>query len=166
MEHIDTDSHVLRWHIFFVPPSFLEFIRLPSLPPQVKKYTKKLVKTQIEHREQHNVVRKDFIQCLIQIRNSGKMSKDESNWNVETVSTEHQTLSIEQCVAQVHALYIAGFDSTASTVAFTIFEVARNARVKALLLADIDQTLERHGGVLSYDSINEMQYLELCVLGR
>lgn len=94
------------------------------------------------------------------------MSTDENDWKVKTVTAAQQTLSIEQCVAQVHALYIAGFDSTASTVAFTIFEVARNPRVKALLQAEIDRTLEAHNGQLTYESINEMHYLELCFLGR
>lgn len=145
--------------------SLLEFIRLPSLPPQVKKFATKLVKNQIEQREQHKIVRKDFIQCLIQIRNSGKLNQDESDWKVNTVKAGQKTLSIDQCVAQVHAMYIAGFDSTASTVAFTIFEVARNPRVKALLQADIDRTLENYNGELTYESINKMQYLELCVLG-
>lgn len=126
----------------------------------------KLVKTQIEKREQENIVRKDFIQFLIQIRNSGKINTDESDWNVKTVSANEQTMSIEQCAAQVFIFYIAGFDTSSSTAAFTIFEVARNARVKALLQADIDRTLEKHNGVLSYEAINEMQYLELCVMGK
>lgn len=125
-----------------------------------------LVKTQIEQRERDNVVRKDFIQLLIQIRNSGEINADESDWKVKAVSSNQKTMSIEQCAAQVFIFYIAGFDTSASTTAFTIFEVARNQRVKDLLLADIDQTLEKHGGVLSYDAINDMQYLELCIMGK
>lgn len=42
----------------------------------------RLVKTIIEQREKMNVVRKDFMQLLLQLRNCGEVKSD-GNWNFD-----------------------------------------------------------------------------------
>lgn len=42
-----------------------------------------IVKSTIEHREKNNVTRKDFMQLLLQLRNSGEVNETEQ-WNVNT----------------------------------------------------------------------------------
>lgn len=125
-----------------------------------------LITDQIEYREKERVLRKDFIQFLIQIRNTGKVSLDESNWDIEPVANEKKTMSIEQCAAQIFIFYVAGYDTSSSTIAYTIFEVARNPEIKKKLRDDIDEALKKHGGKLTYECMQDMRYLDLCVMGR
>lgn len=40
-------------------------------------YMKKIVRQTIEKREKHNIVRKDMLQLLLQLRNTGKINGDE-----------------------------------------------------------------------------------------
>lgn len=124
-----------------------------------------LITDQIEYREKERVLRKDFIQFLIQIRNTGKVSLDESNWDIEPVSDDKKTMSIEQCAAQIFIFYVAGFDTSASTITYTIFEAARNPEIKKKLRDDIDAALKKHDGKLSYECMQDMKYLDLCVMG-
>lgn len=150
--------------------SFLKFIRLPSVPPAVKAYVMRLVTFQIRQREREQVTRKDFMQFLIQIRNTGAINADDQDWRVTQSHVAGdgdagKTLSTEQCAAQVFLFYLAGFDTSASVAAYTVFETARNPRVRALLQSEIDETLRRHGGQLTYECIGDMKYLELCVMG-
>lgn len=42
-----------------------------------------VVRKTIEHREQNNVVRKDLLQLLLQLRNTGKVAEDDV-WDAKT----------------------------------------------------------------------------------
>lgn len=125
-----------------------------------------MVKETIEYREKNNVVRKDFIQCLIQLRNTGNVSIDDSLWGSEAAADGQKSLTIEQCAGQVALLYLAGFDTTASAVGNTLYELAQNPDLMKRLQRDIDETLEKHNGIISYDAIQEITLLDLCVQGE
>lgn len=56
--------------------------------------------------------------------------------------------------------------STASAVAYCLFELARNPWLMQRLHDEIDEVLKKHNNVISYESINEMTFLEYCVLGK
>lgn len=136
------------------------------MPPTVKAYVMRLVTFQINQREREHIMRKDFMQFLIQIRNAGCINADDSDWRIDGGAESTKTLSIEQCAAQVFLFYLAGFDTSASVAAYTVFETSRNRRVLELLQHEIDETLARHSGELTYEGIAEMKYLELCVMGK
>lgn len=131
------------------------------MPPEVKPYLLRLVSSQIEQREREYATRNDFMQCLIRIRKAGQQTS-----TFDDVEDTDKTLSIEQCAAQVFLFYLGGFDTSASVAAYTVFETARHPRVLALLLREIDETLLRNGGELTYECIGEMKYLELCLKGE
>lgn len=144
----------------------LKVLNMSSLPTAFKDYMYNMVKEMIEYREKNNVVRKDFIQCLIQLRNTGKVNIDDSLWGSETAADDLKSLTIEQCAAQVALLYLAGFDTTASAVANTLYELAQNPDLMKRLQRDIDETLDRHNGVISYEAVQEITLLDLCVQGK
>lgn len=127
-----------------------------------------MVKETIEYREKNNVERKDFIQCLIQLRNTGNVNIDDSLLGPEASAAgdAQKSLTIEQCAGQVALLYLAGFDTTASAVANTLYELAQNPDLMKRLQRDIDETLQKHNGIVSYDTIQEIALLDLCVQGE
>lgn len=126
-----------------------------------------MVKDTIEYREKNNVERKDFIQCLIQLRNTSNVNIDDSLLGSEAAAADaHKSLTIEQCAGQVALLYLAGFDTTASAVANTLYELAQNPDLMKRLQRDIDETLQKHNGIVSYDTIQEITLLDLCVQGE
>jgi len=44
-----------------------------------------IVKETIEHREKHGTVRKDMLQLLMQLRNTGSIDEDDNKvWSLET----------------------------------------------------------------------------------
>lgn len=135
------------------------------MPVEVKDFMINIVKTQIDHREKNNVTRKDFIQFLIQLRNTGKVNADDSIWDVETSSDNLKSMSIEQCAAQVFLFYVAGFDTSASTIAYCLFEFAQNQTILRKIQNEIDETLQKHDGKLTYECIQEMSFMELCLMG-
>lgn len=140
---------------------------MSSLPAPFKDYMYNMVKETIEYREKHNVVRKDFIECLIQLRSMDKMNVDEDSLReTEMVANDVNSMTIEECAAQVGLLYLAGFDTTASAVSNTLYELAQNPDLMKRLQRDIDETLTKHNGIISYEAIQEITLLELCVQGK
>lgn len=125
-----------------------------------------IVKKQIEFREQNNVTRKDFIQILIQLRNNSEINEDSDSWDVKTSTNAVKSLTIEQCAAQVFLFYVAGFDTSATMLSFTLYELARNPEIQRKVQEDIDRVLENHGGEITYESIMDMKYVEYCLMGK
>lgn len=141
---------------------------MSSLSPEFKGDMLKMVTETMEFREKHNVSRKDFIQLLMELRKTGKITDDntetEKSANAKDNSKEFMTM--EQCAAQVGLFYLAGFDTTASAIAYCLFELSKNAELMERLHVEIDEVLARHNDVLSYDVINEMTFLDHCILGE
>lgn len=127
-----------------------------------------MVTETMEFREKHNVSRKDFIQLLMELRKTGKITGDdvEIDKRFDAKENAKEFMTMEQCAAQVALLYLAGFDTTASAIAYCLFELSQNAELMERLHAEIDEVLERHNNVLSYDIINEMTFLDHCIAGE
>jgi cytochrome P450 family 6 len=75
-------------------------------------------------------------------------------------------MSIEQCAAQVFVFFTAGFETSASTASFCLYELAKNPQLMEKLVQEIDQELEKTNGELTYDNIHSMKFLEECIAGE
>lgn len=140
---------------------------MSSLSKEFKSYMVELVGNTMEYREKNETSRQDFIQLLMELRKTGEMKDDnESEWNEKLDENSKEfTMTTEQCAAQVALFYLAGFDTTASAIANCLFELARNPELMQRIHDEIDEVLGRHNNVISYEIINEMTFLEHCVLG-
>lgn len=59
-----------------------------------------------------------------------------------------------------------GFETTASTLTFCLYELSHNKEIQEKARESILQTLQKHENCLTYDAINEMDYLEKCINGE
>lgn len=123
-----------------------------------------LVRQTLELREKHNIVRKDFFQLLVQLRNTGNVRLDDE-WQTVITNDNNKTLNLGEIVAQAFIFYAAGFETTSSTLSYCLYELAKNPEIQQKIHEEIDEVLNRHDGTFSYDSINELTYLECCIDG-
>lgn len=158
----------------FSNSSILKVLRMSSLSTEFKDHIVELVKTVMEYRETNNVQRNDFIQLLMELRKTGKIVGDTPNEsekcdnNIAAGSSNNgkEFMTIEQCAAQVGLFYLAGFDTSASAIANCLFELSRMPELMERLQCEIDDVLAKHDNVISYESINAMNFLDCCVLGK
>lgn len=140
---------------------------MSSLSTEFKNHMVEIVRNMMEYREKNNVSRNDFIQLLMELRKTGKISNDNEKCEDTTNSgNTEEFMTIEQCAAQVALFYLAGFDTTASAIANCLFELSRKPDLMQRLQREIDDVLEKYGNVISYESINAMNFLDCCVLGK
>lgn len=72
-------------------------------------------------------------------------------------------MTYEEIAAQVFLFYLAGTETSTSTVAYTMYELTQNEDVMYRAQEDIKTTLEAHNGELSYEAIMDMKFIDLCV---
>lgn len=61
--------------------------------------------------------------------------------------------------------YADGFETSSIALSFTLFEIATNPHVQKKLQKEIDSILEKHERELTYDAIQEMDYLDMVLSG-
>jgi len=69
-------------------------------------------------------------------------------------------------VAQAFTFLIAGYETSASTLTFALYELALHPEIQQRLRAEIVQVLSKHGGKLTYDGMQDMSYLDRVVSGE
>jgi len=69
-------------------------------------------------------------------------------------------------VAQALLFLMAGYETSSSTLTFVLYELARHPEIQQSLREEISQVLSKHDGKLTYDSIQNMSYLDRVVSGE
>ncbi|XP_070496893.1 cytochrome P450 6d3-like [Chironomus tepperi] len=152
---------VIRRSSIFICPGLIKLLRLKGLPPFIRKFCLDMVTKTVQYREANNIVRKDLMQYLIQLRNNSSTEVDE--WKIKTSAKDAKSMSYEQIAANIFIFYIAGTESSSSTIAYTLYELTQNEDLMERAKMDILETLERHDGKITYESIMEMKFIDLCV---
>lgn len=68
-------------------------------------------------------------------------------------------------ISQATQFFIAGFETTSSFISYTIFELALNPKVQEKLREEIKANVKKNNG-LTYDGIQEMEYMKLVLKGE
>jgi cytochrome P450 family 6 len=68
--------------------------------------------------------------------------------------------------SQAFIFFLAGFETSSTTLSFCLHELALNPEVQERLREEIDSTLEKYEGKITYDGIHSMSYLDKVVDGE
>lgn len=151
--------------VAFLNPFLARIFRVRFTDKDVADFMIDTVRNNLEYREKNNIVRKDFFQLLIQLRNTGMVPDDGDDWSVNA-SNNNKSLTVEEMAAQSFLFFGGGFESSSTTMAFCMYELARNPEVQQRAYEEIDMILNKYDGALSYDSIMEMKYVKCCIEGE
>lgn len=67
--------------------------------------------------------------------------------------------------ANAFVFFVAGFETTASTISYCLYELAMNPEIQVKLREKIKQTLDANNGKLEYDTLKDMKYLDMVING-
>lgn len=70
----------------FLYPDIEKYMRLLGFKNEFREVMTKVVTETVEFREKNQFARKDLMQMLIQLRNTGTINPDENHWKVQTVA--------------------------------------------------------------------------------
>ncbi|XP_030388133.1 probable cytochrome P450 6a23 [Scaptodrosophila lebanonensis] len=125
-------------------PNLARRLRMRQIHQDITDFYMRIVKDTVKEREARGIVRQDFMNLLIEMKQRGE-------------------LTIEELAAQAFIFFVAGFDTSANTLSFALYELAKQPRLQDKLRQEIAQALERHNGQFTYDSMQDLQYMELVI---
>ncbi|KAG6800701.1 cytochrome P450 6a14 [Apis mellifera caucasica] len=131
--------------VFF--PSLYEVIGNIFTMKDVDEFFINLVSDTMKYRKDNDTVRSDFINMLMQLK-----EHPEKMDNIELTDT--------LLTAQAVVFFIAGFETSSSTIAFGLYELAQNQEIQDKLREEIRKMHEKNKGILTYTDIKEMKYLD------
>lgn len=68
--------------------------------------------------------------------------------------------------SQAFIFFLAGFETSSTTLSFCLHELAVNPVIQTKLREEIDATLEKFGGQITYDAVQSMKYLGQVIEGK
>ncbi|KOB70741.1 Uncharacterized protein OBRU01_14866 [Operophtera brumata] len=110
------------------------------------------IKQVIRQREKENVKKNDFADLCVSLQKKGTMKDPETGYELEPTD--------ELLAAQAFFFFLAGLEPSASAMFSTIIEVGRHPEILQRVHEEIDETFEKYNGLLTYDAIMEMKYLD------
>lgn len=144
----------------FSDPITARRLRLKNFTDDSAEFFMNAVRQNVEYREKNNIKRNDFMDMLIELKAQKDRQSDEINDGLSS------GLTLEQVAAQALVFFLAGFDTTSTTMSFCLYELAMNPEIQTKLRNEINTVLEKHSGKLTYESIKEMQFLEMVISGK
>ncbi|PNF20303.1 Cytochrome P450 6a2 [Cryptotermes secundus] len=151
-------------------PSAMKIFPMKIVPDEVNKHVIRTVKEVMEYREKNNVSRNDFMQLLIELKNKGRVHDDEpvkSEDKLDRTSHKETETNVDftetLLASQAFIFFLAGFETSSTTLSFCLHELALNPEVQERLREEIDSTLEKYEGKITYDAIHSMSYLDKVV---
>uniref|UniRef100_A0AAT9UTR7 Cytochrome P450 6PW2 n=1 Tax=Maconellicoccus hirsutus TaxID=177089 RepID=A0AAT9UTR7_MACHI len=127
---------------------WLKKIKFSILDKEVKSFFYDLVENTIEHRKTNSVIRNDFLQLLINMRDDAK---------------QNFVMTNELLTAQCFLFFVAGFDTSSMAISGALYELSANAKIQKKLRDEIDEYLDKYENTVCYEMIKEMPYLNQVV---
>ncbi|KAG5667851.1 hypothetical protein PVAND_015820 [Polypedilum vanderplanki] len=167
LEHPDTEFRVRGSQVFEkpkYPPIFFQFcvnfkplarmLKISTTAKEIEEFFTRIVKETIEYREKNQIIRNDFMNLLIQLKNFGKLEGD---------ITSIGKLTLNEIVAQCFIFFAAGYETSSTTMAYALFELALNQNIQDKARDNVRKILSKYDGKFTYEGLMEMDYVDMCV---
>ncbi|XP_058807990.1 probable cytochrome P450 6a20 [Phymastichus coffea] len=112
----------------------------------IKFFTNILTDT-MEYRKKNGIRRNDFVDLLMDIKGRSDNAGEEEM--TDLVLT-----------AQAFVFFIAGFETSSTTMSNAMYELALNTEIQDKLRQEIIMTFDKNNGQLNYDLVKDMKYLD------
>ncbi|CAH1376298.1 unnamed protein product [Tenebrio molitor] len=166
---------IIKVFAFIASPKICKIFNITLFPQKVGTFFTKLVKSNIESREKHGIVRPDMINLLMEARKSGMTHEEtqpqqdagfatvQESELVKSTKTPKAEITDQDITAQALGFFFAGFDSVSSLMCFMSHELGVNPDVQERLIQEVDDTFESCKGKLTYEALSGMKYMDMVV---
>lgn len=136
----------------FAYPKLARKLSVKITDTKLSEFFTNIVRQNIEYRKVNQIVRNDFFQLLMEMEGDNVRREDK--------------LSIDEITAQAFLFFAAGLETTSTVMSFCLYELGRHHSIQEKLRSAIDQSLEKNNGQITYESVNDMKYLNQVINGN
>lgn len=154
--------------ILMFPAEFLKKFSLRRTNREVEKFFMNMTKETADFREKNNIHRNDFMDLLLQLKNWGQIS-DDADFQIENNASFKESdgrLSFNEIAAQCYVFFLAGFETSSTTMTFAFYELAKNQDIQDKLRHEILTVMRKHDDKLTIEALSEMTYLDKVIYGK
>lgn len=126
-------------------------LHLKSLHDDVSEFFLKVVYDTVEYREANKVQRNDFMDLLIKIKND---------------QVAERKLTMNEIAAQAFVFFLAGFETSSTTLAYCLYELAMNQEIQNKARGEIRNAFKKHGGQFTYEMMADLTYVDQVLHGK
>ncbi|XP_052843561.1 probable cytochrome P450 6a14 [Drosophila gunungcola] len=128
-------------------------LRMKALRDDLTEFFLSAVQNTVDYRLKNGIKRNDFMDQLIELR----AEDQEAAKRGQGIDLSHG-LTLEQMAAQAFVFFLAGFETSSSTMAFCLYELALQPDIQQKVRDEIESVLGE--GEITYDALAEMTYLD------
>ncbi|KAJ8735118.1 hypothetical protein PYW08_014368 [Mythimna loreyi] len=110
------------------------------------------VKKVLANRRQEPAKRHDFIDICMELQKQGMMQDPNTGYELEPTD--------EILAAQAFFFFIAGIDTSANTMHYTLLELSNNPKILKKLHEEIDKVFEESSEEITYNDIEKLHYMD------
>ena len=140
-------------------PNAARNLSIKAVPKDISNFFDKLFRNVVHDRETNNYVNDDYIQILINMKNS-ELARDEG------YEHDGKTVTIEELTAQSFVLFVAGVENASIAPTWALYELAKNQEIQQKVRNEINIVMDKHDGKITYDTIQEMTYMNQVLYGK
>lgn len=144
-------NHMFQILVGSTFPELARILHFRPLSKDVTNFFMDIVIKSIKHREENSVKRKDFMQLLVDLKNH------ENN---------EEALTVEEIAAQAFIFFLAGFETSSSTITYCLYELARHEKIQQKVRDEINCVLKKYDGEITYEAIKDMKYMGRVIDGN
>lgn len=74
-------------------------------------------------------------------------------------------LTQEDVTAHAISFFGDGFETSSITLSFLLYDLAKNIEIQEILRNEINEIMEKNGGNITYEAVQEMTYLDCALSG-
>ncbi|XP_023030776.1 probable cytochrome P450 6a20 [Drosophila willistoni] len=137
--------------MIFSFPNLAKALRMRINLYSVEDFYTNIVRETVDYRIKNGVKRNDFMDSLIDlIRKHEEGSKTEG-------------LTFNEVVAQAAIFFLAGFETSSTTMGFALYELALNQDIQDKLRKEISSVLAKYNNEFTYECMMDQRYLSQVV---
>lgn len=152
----------LRFASNVMAPDILKMFKICAFNPKYTDFFNKIVEETIADREQTNFQRNDLMDLLIRLKHNESIDTEINCQN----SQNDAALTVQQIAAQVFLFYLAGFETSANTISFAMYYLAKNQEIQNKVRSEMLTVLKANNNDLSYEALADMRYTEKVIYGK
>lgn len=155
LESIYMNTGGWRVVMLFLMPTLCKIVK-PDYPPKSSTdLFKAFVSLLMEERKSKNQEQDDFLQIFM---NADYNWEDNEQKKPENAQVRKMTL--DEITAQLLVFFVAGVETVSTALSTTAYHLALNPECQDRVIAEVDKASSE--GEITYDSLQEMPYLEAC----
>ncbi|KAK7789576.1 hypothetical protein R5R35_007509 [Gryllus longicercus] len=165
-----TFSRGLEVIVFFFAPFLVKYFKLSFFQKDAATFLRKVFWDTIKAREESKTKRNDLIDLLIELKNKGQIDhevndddKDTDGITADQKISKQFDFSGDDLVAQAAIFFVAGFETSASTMSFALYELALQPDLQTRLRNEIRDEMKKSDGKITYEMVFGMKYLDMVV---